>query len=68
MTGAGVYIGPSFNGTMLGFGNGASGTAVTTTTKNTGSGPATPQTIIDYLPIQIVVSGNSKTFWIPLVQ
>ncbi len=51
-------------GITTGFGNGSAGTAVTTTTKNTGSGPATPQTVVNYLEIDI---GGAK-YWIPLVQ
>lgn len=50
--------------TPNGFGNGAAGTAVTTTLLGTGSGPATPQTIVKYL--QVTLSGT--TYWIPVVQ
>lgn len=60
-TGSGSKV--SF-GTTAGFGNGSSGTSVTTTTKNTGSGPATPQTIVKYLQVDI---GGTK-YWIPLTQ
>ena len=49
---------------LAGFGNGSSGTAVTTTTKSSGSGPATPQTVVNY--VQMYVGGTK--FWIPLVQ
>lgn len=51
-------------GTTTGFGNGSSGTAVTTTTKGTGSGPANPQTVVDYLKINI----GGTDYWMPLVQ
>lgn len=51
-------------GTSTGFGNGAAGTAVTTTLKSTGTGPTTPQTIVNYLQISI----GASTFYIPLVQ
>lgn len=53
----------SFGG-AVGFGNGSSGTAVTTTTKSTGSGPATPQTIVGYYEID--VAGTKA--WVPYVQ
>lgn len=61
---------PTASGTILGlgnttgFGNGSAGTAVTTTTKNTGTGPTTPQTVVKYLEIDL---GGTK-YWIPLVQ
>jgi hypothetical protein len=51
-------------GATTGFGNGSSGTAVTTTTKSTGTGPATPQTIVGYLEISL--SGTPA--WIPYCQ
>jgi len=51
-------------GNTTGFGNGSAGTAVTTTTKSTGTGPTTPQTIVKYLEIDL---GGTK-YWIPLVQ
>lgn len=51
-------------GTTSGFGNGAAGTAVTTTLKGTGSGPTTPQTVVNYLEINIA----GTNYWIPLVQ
>lgn len=51
-------------GTTNGFGNGASGTAVTTTAKGTGSGPTTAQTVVKYLNINI----GGTDFWIPLMQ
>lgn len=51
-------------GTTAGFGNGSSGTTVTTTTLGTGSGPATPQTIVDYLEIDIA----GTKYWIGLAQ
>jgi hypothetical protein len=44
-----------------GFGNGSSGTAVTTTTKSTGSGPTTPQTIVGY--VEVNISGTN--YWMP---
>jgi hypothetical protein len=49
--------------TVDGFGNGSAGTNVTTTTKGTGTGPTTPQTVVDYL--KVTVGGNVR--WIPLV-
>jgi hypothetical protein len=51
-------------GTTSGFGNGAAGTAVTTTTKNTGTGPTTPQTIVNYLEVNLA----GTNYWVPLVQ
>jgi hypothetical protein len=51
-------------GNTTGFGNGAAGTSVTTTTKNTRTGPATPQTVVKYIEIDI---GGTK-YWIPLMQ
>lgn len=48
----------------LGFGAGVAGTAVTTTTKGAGTGPTTPQTIVQYMQI----SQNGTTYYIPLVQ
>jgi hypothetical protein len=48
----------------LGFGNGAAGTAVTTTAKGTGTGPATPQTIVQYAPVNI----NGTVYYVPLMQ
>lgn len=51
-------------GSTAGFGNGSSGTAVTTTTKNTGSGPTTPQTVVNYLKVNI----GGTDYWVPLVQ
>jgi hypothetical protein len=60
-TGSGTRLGL---GTTVGFGNGSAGAAVTTTTKNTGTGPTTPQTVVNYLEIDI---GGTK-YWIPLVQ
>lgn len=51
-------------GNTAGFGNGTSGTAVTTTTKNTGTGPTIPQTVVNYIEIDIA----GTKFWIPLVQ
>ena len=51
-------------GTTSGFGNGSSGTAVTTTTKSTGTGPTTPQTVVNYLEIDIA----GTKYWVPLVQ
>jgi hypothetical protein len=60
-TGSGTKLGL---GTTTGFGNGSSGTPVTTTTKSTGTGPATPQTVVKYLEIDL---GGTK-YWIGLVQ
>lgn len=60
-TGTGTNLGL---GNTTGFGNGAAGTAVTTTLKNTGTGPATPQTIVKYLELDL---GGTK-YWLPLVQ
>jgi hypothetical protein len=51
-------------GTTVGFGNGTPATPITTTTKSTGTGPAAPQTIVNYLEIDIA---GTKS-WIPLVQ
>lgn len=47
-----------------GFGNGASGTAMTTTAQGTGTGPTQPQTIVKHLRIHL---GN-EVFWLPLVK
>lgn len=55
---------PFQSGSPNGFGNGTPATAVTTTTKGTGTGPATPQTIVGY--IQTTQSGT--TYWIPVMQ
>lgn len=60
-TGTGTQLGL---GNTTGFGNGAAGTAVTTTLKGTGSGPTAPQTVVKYLEVDI---GGTK-FWLPLVQ
>jgi hypothetical protein len=51
-------------GTTAGFGNGTPATPMTTTTKSTGTGPTTPQTIVNYLEIDIA----GTKYWIPLVQ
>jgi hypothetical protein len=51
-------------GNTTGFGTGAAGTAVTTTTKGGGTGPTTPQTVVNYIKINIA----GTDFWIPLVQ
>lgn len=51
-------------GTTAGFGNGSSGTAMTTTAKGTGSGPTTAQTVVKYLKVNIA----GTDYWIPLVQ
>lgn len=51
-------------GTTTGFGAGAAGTAVTTTTKGAGTGPTTPQTIVNYLKINL----GGTDYYIPLVQ
>jgi len=47
----------------LGFGNGASA-AVDAPAKGTGSGPATPGTIVQWLSINVA----GTTYWIPLAQ
>lgn len=60
-TGSGSSLGI---GNTTGFGNGTSGTAVTTSLKGTGSGPATPQTVVKYLEIDLA----GTKYWIPLVQ
>ena len=51
-------------GTISGFGTGAAGTTVTTTTLGAGSGPANPQTVVKYL--QVNVAG--VLYWMPLMQ
>jgi hypothetical protein len=51
-------------GGETGEGNGSSGTAVTTTAQGTGTGPATPQTVVKYLKLNIAGS----VFWLPLFQ
>jgi hypothetical protein len=51
-------------GTTAGFGAGAAGTAVTTTTKGAGTGPTTPQTVVNYLKLNI----GGTDYWLPLVQ
>lgn len=48
-------------GDTTGFGNGAAGTALTTTLIGTGSGPAAPQTVIGYLEINV----GGTVAWIP---
>lgn len=48
-------------GSTVGFGNGTPSTAVTTTTKGTGSGPITPQTVVGYLEIDVA----GTKFWMP---
>ncbi len=50
--------------TPAGFGNGSAATPVTTTTKHTGSGPTTPQTIVKYMEVNLA----GTNYWIPLVQ
>ena len=50
-------------GSTVGFGNGSAGTAVTTTTKSTGTGPTTPQTIVGYLEIDVA----GTKYWVPYV-
>ncbi len=60
-TGSGSRLGL---GNTAGFGNGSAGTAVTTTTKNTGTGPTAAQTVVNYLQIDI---GGVK-YWVPLMQ
>ena len=47
-----------------GFGNGAAGTAVTTKLLGTGTGPAAPQTVVQYAEVNI----NGTIYWIPLMQ
>ena len=59
-TGSGSNLGL---GNTVGFGAGTAGTAVTTTTKGAGTGPTTPQTVVNYLEIDL---GGTK-YWIPLV-
>jgi hypothetical protein len=51
-------------GNTQGFGTGSAGTAVTTTTKGGGTGPATPQTVVNYLEVDVA----GTKFWLPLVQ
>jgi len=51
-------------GTTTGFGNGTSGTPVTTTKLGTGTGPANPQTVVHYLQVNI----GGAAYWVPLVQ
>ena len=62
-SGSGASI-TSMAASALQFGNGSSGTAVTTTEQGTGTGPATPQTIVKYAPITL----PEGSFWVPLVQ
>lgn len=45
-------------------GNGASGTAVTTTLQGTGGGPVSPQVIAGYVRVQI----SGSTYWVPVMQ
>lgn len=52
------------NSANAGFGAGSAGTAMTTTTKGAGSGPTTPQTVVQYAKIVV----NGTTYWFPLVQ
>jgi len=51
-------------GVTSGFGNGSSGTSMTTTTKGTGSGPSSPDVVVQYLEIDIA----GTKYWIPLVR
>jgi hypothetical protein len=51
-------------GEGTGFGSGAAGTAVTTTLKGAGTGPTTPQTVVQYL--KLTVSGTD--YYLPLMQ
>ena len=51
-------------GTSQGFGAGAAGTAVTTTTKGGGTGPTTAETIVNYLKVTIA----GADYYIPLMQ
>jgi hypothetical protein len=51
-------------GNTVGFGNGTSGQAVTTTSKNTGTGPTIATTIVNYLKINY----GGTDYWIPLMQ
>jgi len=50
--------------TPTGFGNGSAATPVTTTARNTGSGPTKPQTIVKYMEVNL----GGTNYWIPLVQ
>jgi hypothetical protein len=50
--------------TPTGFGNGSAATPVTTTTRNTGNGPTTPQTIVKYMEVNLA----GTNYWVPLVQ
>lgn len=45
-------------------GNGAANTAVKTTLKGTGPGPANPQTIVGYVPSNF----NGEIVWFPVVK
>ena len=63
-TGSGVFRTGDITGAVLGFGNGSSGTAVTTTTKSTGTGPSAPDTIVGYA--QTLIGGQA--YWTPLFQ
>lgn len=47
-----------------GFGNGSSGTAMTTTTLGTGTGPTTPQTVVNYLKVNVA----GTAYYLPMVQ
>ena len=49
---------------VTGFGNGSSGTAVTTTTKGSGTGPANPQLVVAYEEVVI----NGTTYYRALFQ
>lgn len=51
--------------TSLGIGNGAAGQAVTTTLKNTGTGPTTPQTVVKYAQF---AASDGAVYYIPLMQ
>ena len=60
-TGTGTEVG---FGTTTGFGSGLVPTAVTTMLQAGGGGPTTPQTVVNFLEIDI---GGSK-YWLPLMQ
>lgn len=51
--------------TSLGIGNGTPGTAITTTPKNTGTGPTTPQTVVKYAQF---TASDGQVYYVPLMQ
>jgi hypothetical protein len=59
-----VSSGQTYYGSTVGFGNGTSGTGVTTTTLGTGSGPTNSQVVVQYLKVY----NGSNVYWIPLMQ